>query len=52
MSLDEDVPYDEGVDAAWHEEIKRRDAEIERGDAQMIPAEEAMRRVSGAQKKN
>ena len=52
VSLDEDVPYDDGVEAAWLEEIKRRDAEIEHGDAQMIPAEEAMRRVSDALKKN
>jgi hypothetical protein len=40
VSLDEDLPADEGVEAAWLEEIKRRDAEIERGDAQTIPAEE------------
>lgn len=52
VSLDEDVPPDEGVEAAWIEEVKRRDAEIERGDAQLIPAEEAMRRVSEALKKN
>jgi putative addiction module component (TIGR02574 family) len=52
VSLDEDVPYNEGVEAAWLEEIKRRDAEIERGDALMIPAEEVMRRVSDALKKN
>ena len=52
VSLDDDLPPDEGVEAAWLEEIKRRDAEIERGDVQLIPAEEAMRRVSGALKKN
>lgn len=46
VSLDEDVPADEGVEATWIEEIKRRDAEIERGDVQTISAEEAMRRVS------
>lgn len=34
------------------EEAKRRDAEIERGDAQTIPAGEAMRQVSEALKKN
>ena len=50
VSLDEEVPYDEGVAAAWLEEIKRRDAEIESGDAQLIPAEEVMRRVSDALK--
>jgi hypothetical protein len=52
VSLDEDLPPDEGIEAAWLEEIKRRDAEIERGDVQMIPVEEAMRRVSEALKKN
>lgn len=48
VSLDEDVPADKGVEAAWVEEAKRRDAEIERGDAQTIPAGEAMRQVSEA----
>lgn len=52
VSLDEDLPPDEGVEAAWIEEIKRRDSEIERGDVRAIPAEEAMRRVSEALKKN
>ena len=52
VSLDEDLPPDAGVEAAWLEEIKQRDAEIERGDVQTIPAEEAMRRVSEALKKN
>ena len=52
VSLDEDLPPDEGIEAAWLDEIKRRDAEIERGDVRTIPAEEAMRRVSDALKKN
>jgi len=52
VSLDEDLPPDEGIEAAWLDEIKRRDAEVERGDVQTIPAEEAMRRVSEALKKN
>jgi len=52
VSLDEGLPAEEGVEAAWLEEIKRRDAEIERGDAQPIPADEAMRRVAEALKKN
>jgi len=52
VSLDEDLPPDEGIEAAWLEEIKRRDAEIERGGVPAIPAEEAMRRVSKALKKN
>ncbi len=52
VSLDEDLPPDEGIETAWLEEIKRRDAEIERGDVQTIPAEEALLRVSEALKKN
>ena len=52
VSLDEDLPPDEGIEAAWLDEIKRRDAEIERGDVQTIPAKEAMRRVSEALKKS
>ena len=52
VSLDEDLPPDEGVEAAGVEETKRRDAEIERGDVRAIPAEEAMRRVSEALKNN
>lgn len=50
VSLDEDVRADEGVQAAWLEEVKRRDAEIERGEVQAIPAEEAMRRAHEALK--
>jgi putative addiction module component (TIGR02574 family) len=52
VSLDEDLQPDEGREAAWLDEIKRRDAEIERGDMQTIPADEAMRRVSEALKAN
>lgn len=52
VSLDEDVPTEEDVEAAWLEEIQRRDAEIERGEAQLIPADEVMRRVAEALKRN
>lgn len=52
VSLDENAQPDEGVDAAWLEEIKRRDGEIDRGDAQAIPADQAMRRAAEALKKN
>ena len=38
-SLDEE-PVDEGVEAAWSEEIKRRIEEIDSGKVQMIPYEE------------
>ena len=52
VSLDEDLPYDEDIEAAWIEEAKQRDAEIERGDVKAIPADEAMRRVAEALNKN
>ena len=32
VSLDQDEQTEEGVEAAWLEEVKRRDAEIERGE--------------------
>lgn len=52
VSLDEDLPPHEGVEAAWLDEIKRRDVEVVRGYVQTIPADEAMRRVTEALKKN
>jgi putative addiction module component (TIGR02574 family) len=44
-SLDEE-PADEGVEAAWSEEIKRRIEEIDSGKVQMIPYEEVRRRLA------
>ena len=44
-SLD-DEPADEGVEAAWNEEIKRRIEEIDSGKVQMIPYEEVRRRLA------
>ena len=44
-SLD-DEPSDEGVEAAWNEEIKRRIEEIDSGKVQMIPYEEVRRRLA------
>ena len=43
-SLD-DQPAEEGVEAAWSEEIKRRVEEIQSGRAEMIPGEEVHRRL-------
>jgi putative addiction module component (TIGR02574 family) len=43
-SLD-DEPADEGVEAAWNEEIKRRIEEIDSAKVQMIPYEEVRRRL-------
>jgi putative addiction module component (TIGR02574 family) len=44
-SLD-DEPADEGVEAAWNEEIKRRIEEIDSGKVQMIPYEEVRRHLA------
>jgi putative addiction module component (TIGR02574 family) len=43
-SLDEE-PADEGVEAAWSEEIKRRIEDIDSGKVEMIPYEEVRRRL-------
>jgi putative addiction module component (TIGR02574 family) len=44
-SLDEE-PSDEGAEAAWSEEIKRRIEDIDSGKVQMIPYEEVRRRLA------
>ena len=44
-SLDEG-PAEEGVEAAWDDEIKRRVEEIQSGKAKMIPGEEVDRRLA------
>jgi len=44
-SLDEE-PGDQGVEAAWSEEVKRRIEDIDSGKVQMIPYEEARRRLA------
>ncbi len=41
-SLDEG-PADQGIEAAWSEEVKRRIEDIDSGKVQMIPYEEARR---------
>jgi putative addiction module component (TIGR02574 family) len=40
------APADEGVEAAWSEEIERRIEEIDSGKVQMIPYEEVRRRLA------
>lgn len=50
VSLDKDEQTEEDVEAAWLEETKRRDAEIERGEVRAIPADEALRRAHEALK--
>lgn len=44
-SLDPE-PVEEGVEAAWSEEIKRRIEEIDTGKVEMIPYEEVRRRLA------
>lgn len=44
-SLDEG-PAEDGVEAAWSEEIKRRVEEIQSGKVEMIPGEEVDRRLT------
>jgi putative addiction module component (TIGR02574 family) len=41
-----DAPAEQGVEAAWSEEIKRRIEEIESGKVQTIPYEEVRRRLA------
>jgi len=41
-----DAPADEGVEAAWSEEIKRRIEEIDSGKVRMIPYEEVRRHLA------
>jgi len=40
-----DGPADEGVTKAWDREIERRIAQIERGEAKLIPAEDVFTRL-------
>ena len=40
-----DGPPDEGVEEAWDREISRRMAEIERGEAKLVPADEVFTRL-------
>ncbi|MFN8633513.1 MAG: addiction module protein [Chloroflexota bacterium] len=44
-SLDDDGDDPDEIERAWLDEISRRSAEIDRGEAQMIPGEEAIARL-------
>ena len=46
-----DGPPDPEVEAAWLEEVRRRDLELERGLVQSIPAEEVFQRLRATPKK-
>ena len=41
-------PNDDGIEAAWDAEIRKRIDEIENGTVQLIPAEQAFARVRQA----
>jgi len=47
VSLDEEEKQlsEAECETLWLEEIKRRDAEIERGEVQLIPAEEVLQKL-------
>jgi len=40
-----DVKLDENAEAAWHEEIRRRFQEIDHGAVELIPRQDAQRRL-------
>lgn len=44
-SLDEEAPEDDGVEAAWDEEIKRRVDDIRSGRVKTIPGEQVLGRL-------
>jgi putative addiction module component (TIGR02574 family) len=44
-SLDNE-PAEEGVEAAWSDEIKRRVEEIQSGKVEMIPGEQVLRELA------
>jgi len=46
-----DGPPDPDVEAAWLEEIQRRDLELEQGKVESVPAEEVFRRLRAILKK-
>jgi putative addiction module component (TIGR02574 family) len=46
-----DGPPDPDVEAAWLEEVRRRDLELDRGLVQSIPAEEVLQRLRATLKK-
>ncbi len=46
-----DGPPDPDVEAAWLEEIQRRDLELDQGKVQSVPAEEVFKRLRSMSKK-
>ena len=48
---DLDGPADPGVDAAWLEEARRRDAELDSGAVESVPAADVFERLRASLKK-
>jgi putative addiction module component (TIGR02574 family) len=48
---DLDGPADPGVDAAWLDEAKRRDAELDAGSVESVPASDVFERLRASLKK-
>ena len=46
-----DGPADPDVEAAWLEEVQRRDLELDQGKVESIPAEEVFQRLRSTLKK-
>jgi putative addiction module component (TIGR02574 family) len=46
-----DGPPDPNVDAAWLEETRRRDTEIDEGVVELLPADEVFKRLEASLKK-
>lgn len=45
VSLDEDEKGSKNVEAAWLEEVRRREREIEAGEAGWVPYDDAMGKI-------
>lgn len=38
-------PVEDGVEAAWDEEVERRADRLDRGDAELVPGDEVLRQL-------
>jgi len=48
VCMHSDAPQDPSIEQAWRVEVERRIADIDSGRVQMVPHEEAMRRIRTA----
>jgi putative addiction module component (TIGR02574 family) len=46
-----DGPADPGVEAAWLEEVRRRDQQIDAGQVELIPADQVFRQLEASLRK-